>query len=153
IPNYRGVRRIISCDGIGSICAVRFDVMQNMLLFLPTDHWLYDGKQAGGGIVISVAVHRIDLLRYLLGEITQVSAKCQTINPAFINGAEDYATALLEFENGAIGEMFATYSGFRMPWSEGFMIFGTNGTIHAMPQHGSYQGPAMLANQDSANVY
>ena len=29
--------------------------------------------------------------------------------------------------------MFATVSAFRMPWSESFMIFGDEGTLHAAP--------------------
>lgn len=145
-PSYRGVKKLIDDRTLGDIRAVRFDSMQNLPLFLPKDHWLFDAKPAGGGIVISVAVHRIDLMRYLLGEITGVFAIKRDLSGVMKNGAEDYAAGVLAFENGAIGEMFATYVGFRMPWSEQFMIFGDQGTIHAVPPRGQPMGPGMVAH-------
>ena len=145
-PSYRGVKKLIEQGALGDIRAVRFDSMQNLPLFLPDNHWLFDGKEAGGGIVISVAVHRIDLMRYLLGEITGVFAVKRNLSGIMKNDAEDYAAGVLAFENGAIGEMFATYVGYRMPWSEQFMIFGDQGTIHAVPPQGEPMGPGMVAH-------
>jgi predicted dehydrogenase len=109
--------------------------------------WLMDGRRAGGGVVISVAVHKIDLMRYLLGEIACVTAVTRQAHPAFHHGAEDFACAILEFENGVIGELFATYSGFRQPWGEMFMIFGDDGAVHAVPPFGAYTGPAWIATR------
>ena len=103
-------------------------------------------SRAGGGVVISVAVHRIDLMRYLVGDVVRVSAVCRTTRPEYVNGAEDQATATLELANGALGEMFATSSAFRMPWSESFMIFGDDGTMHAAPAPGNIRGPAVVAS-------
>jgi predicted dehydrogenase len=54
-------------------------------------------------------------MRYLVGDIVGVSAVCRTTRNGYVNGAEDQATATLEFENGALGQMFATSSAFRMP--------------------------------------
>jgi len=102
---------------------------------------------AGGVVVISVAVHKLDLMRYLLGEIARVTAVTRQAHPAFHQGAEDYACASLEFENGAIGELFATYSGFRQPWGDMFMIFGDDGAVHAAPPFGAYTGPAWVATR------
>lgn len=142
-PSYRGVRKLVRGGELGAIRAVRFDSNQNLPAFLPTEHWLFDAEKAGGGIVISVSVHRIDLMRYLVGDIVRVTGACRTTSPIFRNGAENYAAAVLEFENGAIGDLFATYTGYRMPWGEQFMIYGDDGAIHAVPALGDYQGPAM----------
>lgn len=144
-PSYQGVKRLIDEGELGRIQAVRFDSMQNLLAFLSPGHWLYDGKRAGGGIVISVSVHRIDLMRYLIGDIRSVTGHTRVTRPEFINGAEDFAVATFEFENGALGETFATYSGYRMPWSEMFMIFGEEGAVHAVPEQGESAGPALVA--------
>jgi predicted dehydrogenase len=145
--SYAGIRRIIESGEIGRIHAIRFDSMQGLVAndLLPSSHWLCDGEVAGGGVVISVSVHRIDLCRYLVGEVRRVSALMRTVTSHFRNGAEDYACALLDFSNGAIGEMFATYAGFRMPYGEGLMIFGEQGTIHAQP-NGDYSAPAVYAS-------
>lgn len=147
-PTYRAVRRIITSGAIGDVYAVRFDCMQNLRAYGPPGHWLYDGAVAGGGVVISLAVHRLDLLRFVLDdEVVRVQAIAQTHDTAFINGAEDQAAGTLEFSKGAMGEFFATYSGYRMPYGEGFMIFGERGAVHGLPPVGQYVGPALIAGE------
>jgi len=148
-PSYSGVKRKLDSGELGTIRAVRLDAMQNLSAFMPPSHWLFDGKLAGGGIVISVLVHRIDLMRWLLGPVKRVSAVCKTTRPEFTNGAEDYAWARLEFASGAVAEVFGTYSGFRVPWGESFTLFGDAGAMHAVPPLGEYVGPAWYASQHS----
>ena len=147
MPSYRGVRRLCASGELGTIRAVRFDSMQNAPDFLPPEHWLFDGRLAGGGIVISVSVHRIDLVRFLIGDVRRVLAVTHRGAGPYAAGAEDYAAALLEFTSGAIGEHFATYSGFRMPYSEMFMVFGDDGAVHALPPAGQGAGPAFFATR------
>lgn len=146
-PAYRGLKRILDAGELGQIRAVRIEAMQSAAAFIPAGHWYLDAKRAGGGIVISVAIHKIDLLRYLLGDVARVTASCRTINPLFRNGAEDYAVATLEFANGAIGQLFATWSAFRLPYSENLMIFGDDGTVHALPPTETQMGPALVASR------
>lgn len=147
MPSYRGVRRLVDSGELGPLRGVRFDSMQNLHTIMPSNHWLFDGALAGGGIVISVSVHRIDLVRYFVGEVRRVAAFCRPGSSPYLNGAEDYASAILEFENGAVGEHFATYSGFKMPYSEMFMLFGDDGAIHALPEGGKGMGPAFYATR------
>lgn len=153
MPTYRSVRKLITSGALGEIRAVRFDSMQDIPTFAPNGHWLCEGDKAGGGIVISVSVHRIDLMRFLVGDIVRVTGVARNTTPMFTHGAENFACGLLEFANGAIGEMFGTYTGFRMPWGEQFMIFGDNGTIHAVPHLGEYEGEAVVAFKKDANPY
>jgi predicted dehydrogenase len=145
LPGYRAIRRAIREEELGPIRAVRLDCMQNLPAIRPPDHWLFDGKRAGGGVVISNAVHHIDLARYLVGEIHAVAGMCRTTRPEFVNGAEDTACATLAFAQEAVGELFATYAAFRLPWSEQLTIFGEEGVIHTIPALGQSQGPAMIA--------
>lgn len=145
-PSYRAVRRSIATGALGDIYAARFDCMQNLRAYASPGHWLYDGDIAGGGIMISVGVHRLDLLRFLLDdEVTRVQAVTRARDPAFIHGAEDYAAGTLEFGRGTIVEFFGAYSGYRMPYGESFMIFGERGAVHALPPVGHYVGPALVA--------
>jgi UDP-N-acetyl-2-amino-2-deoxyglucuronate dehydrogenase len=146
LPPYRAAKRVLDSGELGPIRAVRFESLQCWPAVMPDGHWSYNARRAGGGAVISVAIHRIDLMRYLVGDVVSVSAVCRTTRPEFVNGAEDYATATLEFANGALGEMFTTVSAFRMPWSETFMIFGDDGTMHAVPPPGNIRGPAVVAS-------
>lgn len=135
-PRFRAIHTLIEGGELGALRAVRLDAMQNMPDLMPHSSWLFDGAQAGGGVTISVAVHKIDLARYLVGEVKQVSALRRTVREPFRHGAEDYVAALLEFENGAIGELFGTYSGFRAPWGEMLTIFGDDGVVHVTHDYG-----------------
>ena len=147
LPPYRAAKTLLESGELGAIRSVRFDSMQCWPALFPPGHWHYDGSRAGGGVVISVAVHRIDLIRYLVGDVVRVSAVCRTTRPEYVNGAEDQAIATLELANGALAEMFATSSAYRMPWSESFMIFGDEGTLHAAPAPGNIRGPAVVASK------
>jgi predicted dehydrogenase len=146
LPTYRAAKAVLDAGELGPIRGVRFDAMQCWPALFPPGHWHYDARRAGGGVVISVAVHRIDLMRYLVGDVARVSAVCRTTRPEYLHGAEDQATATLELTSGALGELFATSSAFRMPWSESFMIFGDDGTMHAAPPPGNIRGPAVVAS-------
>ena len=145
MPSYVSVRDILHSGRIGTIRAARWDSNQHIRAFAPDGHWLLDGAIAGGGVAISVNVHRVDLMRFLVGEFKRVCAVGMTSDPAFKNTAENFMAAILEFENGAIGETFGTYSGYRMPWGEMFAIYGDDGTVHAVPPPGSYLGDAQIA--------
>jgi predicted dehydrogenase len=146
-PSYRGIRRLIQTGTLGSIQGARIDAMQDMRRYAGPGHWLYDGARAGGGILISVLIHKLDLLRFFLGDVARISGKRKTTNPNFVNGAEDYVYGLLEFANGVDVELFGVYSAVRMPYGEGLMLFGAAGTVHCI-EFGNYLGPALYATDD-----
>jgi len=71
-------------------------------------------KKPGAGPIAVNLVHDIDLLRYLCGEIRTVRAVASPALRGYEN--EDLASALLEFENGAIGTLSVSDS-IVAPWS------------------------------------
>jgi predicted dehydrogenase len=133
LPSSQAVVKIIQNEELGPIRAVRGDSLLKQSTILPRDHWMFDGNRAGGGVLITLSIHVIDLLRYYLGNIKRVSGICKTMTPLFKNGAEDFASATLEFENGTIGNIFASLSIGRAPWNVKYMIFGDYGTIYSNP--------------------
>jgi predicted dehydrogenase len=147
LPTHQAARAIIASGELGQVRAVRTDSVQHWGGFVDAGHWQYDGARAGGGAVIGVGVHRLDLVRFLVGEVKRVSAVVTTSSPHFVNGAEEYAAATLEFENGALGQAFATVSAFRSPWSEQLLVFGERGTIHASPAPGNMRSRAFVASE------
>jgi predicted dehydrogenase len=147
LPTHQAARAIIASGELGEIRAARTDSIQHWAGFAGADHWQYDGARAGGGAVIGVAVHRLDLLRFLVGDVRRVSAVTRASDPRFVNGAEEYAALTLEFENGALGQAFATVSAFRTPWSESLLVFGEHGTIHAAPVPGTMRSRAFVASE------
>ena len=65
----------------------------------------------GGGVLISQAIHTLDLMLSLTGPVAEVTAMAATT--AFHRmEAEDFVTAGLRFANGAVGQLFATTASF-----------------------------------------
>ncbi len=71
-------------------------------------------KRPGAGPIAVNLVHDIDTLRYLCGEIRTVRAVASPARRGYEN--EDLASALLEFESGAIGTLSVSDS-IVAPWS------------------------------------
>lgn len=66
--------------------------------------WRRDG--AGGGPVLINAVHDVDSLRMLAGDIVAVQARCSNAVRGF--AVEDSAAVLLEFAGGALGTLIVS---------------------------------------------
>jgi predicted dehydrogenase len=80
----------------------------------------------GGGALINQAIHTVDLLLYLLGDVARVQARTATILHKI--EAEDTALATLEFANGAVGTLIATTAAYP-GYPRRIEITGTEGTV------------------------
>jgi len=149
-PSSRAVRRLVQDGELGTIRAARCDTIINATRILPQGHWMFDGERGGGGVVITNTIHIIDLLRYFVGDIKRVTGVCKAVAPAVIGGAEDYACATLEFENGAIGTAFGIWSLSRSPVGIQYQLFGDDGTLYSSPQppvnRGEQVGPILVSS-------
>jgi predicted dehydrogenase len=88
--------------------------------------WRGTWKLDGGGALMNQAIHSVDLLLWLMGPVSEVSAKVATLAHERIE-VEDVATASLRFANGALGVIEATTAAF--PGSlKKIEIAGTHGT-------------------------
>ena len=80
----------------------------------------------GGGALINQAVHTVDLLLWLLGDVVRVQARTATRLHKI--EAEDTAVAILEFASGAIGTLLATTAAYP-GYPRRIEISGTEGTV------------------------
>lgn len=74
------------------------------------DSAAWRGKKAyeGGGVLINQAVHTLDLMLYLAGNVKSVTATTSNKSLQGVIDVEDTVDALLKFENGATGIFYAT---------------------------------------------
>lgn len=73
--------------------------------------WRGTWKLDGGGALMNQAIHSVDLLLWLMGPVTEVSAYTATMAHERIE-VEDVATATLKFASGALGVIEATTAAF-----------------------------------------
>jgi UDP-N-acetylglucosamine 3-dehydrogenase len=134
LPEHSHIRDWLNNEAIGRVIAARIDGNQLLSRAYPKGHWLFSKALAGGGVIRTTAIHKIDLLRYFLGEVRRVTALYSTsgLNPGM--DSEDFATMIFEFENGAIGEAFFTFAAYQNPIptasGELVILYGTKGMIN-----------------------
>ena len=80
----------------------------------------------GGGALINQAVHTVDLLLWLLGDVVRVQSRTATALHAI--EVEDTAIAVLEFASGALGVIQATTAAFP-GYPRRVQITGAEGTV------------------------
>jgi UDP-N-acetyl-2-amino-2-deoxyglucuronate dehydrogenase len=80
----------------------------------------------GGGALINQAIHAVDLLLWMLGDVVEVQAS--TANLMHKIEAEDTALALLKFESGATALLHATTAAFP-GYPRRLEVTGREGTV------------------------
>jgi len=95
----------------------------------PHSSWFWDIEQAGGGAIIDLGCHCIEIIRNFIGkDIRPVEVSCWADTLVHPISAEDNSIALIRFENGAIGQFEVSWT-FRGGMDLRDEIAGTDGTI------------------------
>lgn len=68
--------------------------------------WKGTWDQEGGGVLIDQAIHTMDLMQWVMGDIDYLKASIDNRNHSLID-VEDVAEATIFFKNGAIGSLYA----------------------------------------------
>jgi predicted dehydrogenase len=128
-PGLAAVKKLLDECAVGRIIAARVEVGH----YLPDWHPWEDyrrgysaRKELGGGVILD-AIHEIDYIRWLLGEVATVACLAGKFSRLQID-TEDAAAMLLRFESGAVGEIHLDY--VQRAYSRTCQIIGEEGTIH-----------------------
>ncbi|MHA1264945.1 MAG: Gfo/Idh/MocA family protein [Candidatus Helarchaeota archaeon] len=128
IPVLENVKAIL--DELGQITFVRYRFAHQgpykSWSAMSKEKWFYDPEKAGGGVLLDLGPHALDLLDWFLGDVQVVqSAILKTF--ALPTKNEDTAVVLLQYKNGTIVELDTSWAS--NPEFNEFQIYGTNGTI------------------------
>ena len=97
----------------------------------PHSAWFWDAAQAGGGPIVDLGCHCIEIIRSYMGkENRPVEVMCWTDTLVHPIEAEDNAIALIRFESGAMGQFEVSWT-FRGGMDLRDEVAGTEGTIWA----------------------
>ncbi|MBI1295913.1 gfo/Idh/MocA family oxidoreductase [bacterium] len=118
VPAIRQIRKLIDSGLLGQIYHFRAVYLQEWIMphYNTPMIWRLQKEHAGSGALGDLGSHVIDLGRYLVGEITSVSAQTRTFIKQRPWGdgtmgtvdVDDAFAAVVEFDNGALGTVEAT---------------------------------------------
>lgn len=95
----------------------------------PHSSWFWDAKQAGGGAIIDLGCHCIEIMRSYMGKNNRpVEVMCWADTLVHPIEAEDSGIALIKFESGAVGQFEVSWT-FRGGMDLRDEVSGTEGTI------------------------
>ncbi|MCD6472158.1 Gfo/Idh/MocA family oxidoreductase [Candidatus Aerophobetes bacterium] len=122
--NYRFVpatiraKQLIKQDSLGKIFSFRGEYLHSGYIDLDRPmSWRLRKEEAGGGALIDLGIHIIDLIRYLLGDFKSVLAVNETVIKSRRSensgerenvSVDDISILLLRLENGGVGSVEAS---------------------------------------------
>lgn len=108
-PCIRMLKSIIQEKKLGEIqCARAILTWHRTKEYYEADAWRGKWATEGGGLLINQAVHTLDLMSYLVGDIQSVQANMATYALSDTIEVEDTCSAYFKYANGAAGIFFAT---------------------------------------------
>ena len=93
--------------------------------YYKADPWRGTWKGEGGGVLVNQAVHQLDILQWLMGDIDEVYGCITNINHSYIE-VEDTAVAVIRFKGGGLGNVILSNSQHPALYCK-VHVFGDNG--------------------------
>jgi len=141
LTEIQKARELVQRDALGEIYALDL-VFHNA--YGPDKPWFYERKLSGGGCVIDLGIHLVDLALWILDfpTVTTVTSRLfhqgrrLSANPPEV---EDFATARFDLSNGATAQLACSW---RLPAGQDAVIsasfYGTNGAARVSNIDGSF---------------
>ncbi|MBL8172849.1 MAG: Gfo/Idh/MocA family oxidoreductase [Acidobacteria bacterium] len=174
IPAVTLAKQMIEAGEIGEIFHYRGTYLQDWIVDPNFPRvWRLQKSVAGSGALGDIASHSIDLSRYLVGEITEVSGLLKTFikerpmpdDPKKMGkvDVDDAALSLVKFRNGAVGSIegsrFATgrknYNRFEINGSKGSIAFDLErmNELEVYKEEGPNSGFKTILATDAAHPF
>lgn len=125
---HEEMKRIVESGEIGDVVSIR----AQFACWYPDmpGVWRQDKAKSGGGALVDMGVHCIDLAQYITGlHVKEVCALCQT--QTFSYGVDDSAALLMRMDNGASCVVEANFNIPDDAVTGKIEIYGTAGSLRA----------------------
>ncbi|MCZ6678266.1 MAG: Gfo/Idh/MocA family oxidoreductase [Candidatus Poribacteria bacterium] len=94
---FQQIRNWVKAGHFGQIVQGRMPILKPFQI--DKGAWRGNPELGGGGCLMDLGAHSVDLLRYIIGEVSEVSAFCNSTIHHY--DVEETGTILMRFENGA----------------------------------------------------
>jgi UDP-N-acetylglucosamine 3-dehydrogenase len=149
VPIYSAMQRLLADGAIGRIFSARGVFMHAGPdeFWGATSDWFWREGEAGGGSLLDMGIHMIDLLRWMVGRpVQEVSAMtARLLKPTF---ADDNAMVLMRFEGDILASVQSSWSARPVPDRQ--MAF--HGELGNLMMGRSTEEPLVLNLQDGAGA-
>lgn len=109
-PCMVAARQCVQTGALGPLLSLESRFLTTQVKFRQPDSWLFRHSQAGGGILLWLGCHCLDLLHHVSGEeITEVGGLLATRSGEAID-VDDTVALALRFSSGAVGTFHAGYT-------------------------------------------
>jgi len=103
---FRKAKELLDKGVLGEIKEIKSSIFQT-LEFKKSSSWRFKKNLSGGGILIDLGIHLIDLLAWFFGQIKTVQGLTESKN---LQNIEDYVNAKLTFENNLNCSLIASWN-------------------------------------------
>ena len=134
-PPVAAVKKAIDENKLGRIYSVQLNCFWNRNFnYYGQSDW--KGKKAmDGGTLYTQFSHFIDLLYWMIGDVSEVSGLIGNFAHGDIIEFEDNGVITLRFSNGAIGSIHYTVNSYNKNMEGSLTIFGEKGTVKVGGQY------------------
>ena len=138
--SVRRIRQAIDAGELGRVAFMEANISNERGLELTPNMWRWYKAKAPGGPLSQLAIHVIDILHYLGGDIVEASSMAAKLSPT---GAEvdDQSMTLLRFADGKIGYAGSSWTS---PGVVSLRVFGSKGLMHSEADLSAWEEPAKL---------
>ena len=141
-PQLETVRKLIEDGIVGDLIYAEADYWHPIKREYPCYDWIV-GKDVGGSAFVAAGCHAVDALRWLGGEVVEVSAFSTGPKRNLDYTYDPVTVASLRFENGAVGKLSTLLDG-DTPYIFNTRFFGSQGTIQNNRVYSSTHYPGSL---------
>ncbi len=122
----RTIKQMLDDNEFGTVLHVEANFSTNSAMDYVPEQWRAQRSEAPGGALLSLGLHMIDTMGWLLGPISRVA--CLAKHRALPVDIDDTTAALLDFECGVSGTLGTN---FACPMTSAFRLQGTGGNLEA----------------------
>jgi predicted dehydrogenase len=132
LETFKMAKRIVNDSSLGELKFFQSQMFETQVL-RKEQGWRFDPSKSGGGVIIDLGAHVIDILHYLVGPLSSVQGMARSI---YSDNVSDYASVNLQFVDGLIGSLELSWSvrHYRLPEMKIAMQF-ENGTLTATEKY------------------
>jgi predicted dehydrogenase len=132
MPTYQNLKQIIDSGELGPPSSYMAHLFVSQV-FSKLNGWQYDVGRSGGGVMMDLGCHAIDLIHYLFGDLSSVNSRGFSL---YSNAIEDFVSSDFESADMLRGHLDLSWSvkGFRLPELKMVVNF-ENGVITATEKY------------------